>query len=227
MNITNFDISQVRIKPGIYHSDIYGEDFPLVAKTRTYVKLDPLPKEKIRLAIPEFKKRLPGESLNSSALETPEFYTGPRFHQFYKFGSIFQGDVLYVFFRDKSSDKTIDDCLEAMQESAIISQCLGDVSDSRMTPRFRGAYQRALNIGRDFFGKEIQDFQYLGRGKLFEEFLRNRFSMVFDMLSQMESKGHDPEKIMQGIERMKIHPHFRFDGDILFKIAKESLKPNN
>ena len=224
MDITDFDLRNVDLTSRVFHSEVYGRDFPLIAPERTYVKLSELPKPAIRGLLPEFKGKLPGRSLNSSHLDSEEFYSDPNFQQFYTLiTQLTPSDkLLYIFFRNAHQDKGINDYLEAMHESAILRQCVDCGSlDEEIEKSFGTQLQTALKESEQYFQQPVQDFEYLGKRKIFNEYTKNRMSMIFDSLAFMNSKGYSPKDFFEIASQNRVYPHFKYPQNALIKTAEK------
>ena len=232
MDITNFDLSQIDLTRTTFHSDVYGKDFPrlvpCLAQERAYVKLDSLPKSVIEQALPKFEESIPGISHNLKNLATKEFYEDPNYQQLYRFRTQINNPeehLLFLFFRNAHIDPTLDKYLEAMQESFILRECADCRSlDKIIRKEFATQFDNSLKQGQALFGRQEQDFPYIGRKDIFQRYLKNRMSIIFDVLVKMKSEGLSPDKVFKTAESNRVYPLFQYKDCLLLKNARDSFK---
>lgn len=225
MDIKNYHFTGTEKDKDTYHSQIFGRDFPLLVKNRSYVKLGALSKPEIRRDLPDFLKRLPGKSHNVPFLDSDEFYEDPSQNQIYTLRStLHDGKLLYLFFRNTYPDPSVDSYFEALQESLILRQS-ADCSflDELTGQRFHAAYNRALKKSRVLAHQGEQEFSYFPK-KAIESCLKKKIHVIFDALGIMQEKGHPPKDVLDRTCHLRIEPIISFRNDFVLENIMSYLK---
>jgi len=204
-----------------YYSPIFNHNFKIY-KDKTLVKLNPISKQDAKKCINIFAYNLPGKSYNTPFLNEKDFYEDPNFHQFYRFKTKMNSNLINIHFRTKSENKLVDKTLENINESFIIRECAeSDYLDELLNKKYGDALNKIYK-NEDLLNSREQELVYM-KGNVKKRYIKHKSSMIQDTLSLMESEGHDPEETLKILQNIRIYPLIRCSNDLIVEKIKQNI----